>query len=146
MFRLTQISLAAVTLFCSASAALTQDTVKIGAVQGLSGPPAIVDFGESSLQGNQLALKEYQASSPKMKVEFIVYNDEANPQRAVSLSQRLISTDKVSAVIGSGNSGNAGAVAPMLQPGKIPLMAGPAIATDIPAKCIEQSPSYIFRC
>jgi branched-chain amino acid transport system substrate-binding protein len=138
--------LAAIAFVCAATAALGQETVKIGAVQGLSGPPAIVDFGESYLQGNQLALKEYQASSPKTKIEFIVYNDEANPQRAVSLVQRLISNDKVSAVIGTVNSGNVAAFAPMLQQAKIPLMAGPAIATDITAKFIDQSPSYIFRC
>jgi len=122
------------------------ETVRIGAVQGLSGPPAIVDFGESYLQGNQLALKEYNAAKPKHKIEFIVYNDEANPQRAVSLVQRLISNDKVSAVIGTVNSGNVAAFAPMLQQAKIPLMAGPAIATDITAKFIDQSPSFIFRC
>src|SRR5690606_37134789 len=80
---------------------LSAQTVKIGAVQGLSGPPAIVDFGESYLQGNQLALKEYNANSPKHKIEFIVYNDEANPQRAVSLVQRLISNDRVSIVVGT---------------------------------------------
>lgn len=121
-------------------------TVKIGAVQGLSGPPAIVDFGESYLQGNQLALKEYNASSPKHKIEFIVYNDEANPQRAVSLVQRLISNDRVSIVVGTVNSGNVAAFAPMLQQARIPLMAGPAISTDLTAKFIDQNPSFIFRC
>jgi len=120
--------------------------VKIGAVQGLSGPPAIVDFGESYLQGNQLALKEYNANSPKHKIEFIVYNDEANPQRAVSLVQRLISNDRVSVVIGTVNSGNVAAFAPMLQQARIPLMAGPAISTDLTAKFIDQNPSFIFRC
>lgn len=120
--------------------------VKIGAVQGLSGPPAIVDFGESYLQGNQLALKEYNASAPKNKIEFIVYNDEANPQRAVSLVQRLISNDRVSVVIGTVNSGNVAAFAPMLQQAKIPLMAGPAISTDLTTKFIDQNPSFIFRC
>jgi branched-chain amino acid transport system substrate-binding protein len=121
-------------------------TVKIGAVQGLTGPPAIVDFGESYLQGNQMALKEYKASKPKHDVELIVYNDEANPQRAVQLVQRLIANDRVSAVIGTVNSGNVAAFAPLLQQGKVPLMAGPAIATDITAKFIDQKPSYIFRC
>jgi len=126
--------------------AQAQTTVKIGAVQGLSGPPAIVDFGESYLQGNQLALKEYNAASPKHKIEFIVYNDEANPQRAVSLVQRLISNDRVSAIIGTVNSGNVAAFAPMVQQARIPLMAGPAIATDITTKFIDQNPSFIFRC
>ena len=129
-----------------ASFGAVAETVKIGAVQGLSGPPAIVDFGESYLQGNQMALKEYNAASPKHKIEFIVYNDEANPQRAVSLVQRLISNDRVSAVIGTVNSGNVAAFAPMMQQARIPLMAGPAIATDITAKFIEQNPSFIFRC
>ncbi len=128
------------------AAEVRAETVRIGAVQGLSGAPAIVDFGESYLQGNEMALKEYNAANPKHKIEFIVYNDEANPQRAVSLVQRLIANDKVSAVIGTVNSGNVAAFAPMLQQAKIPLMAGPAIATDITAKFIDQSPSFIYRC
>lgn len=128
------------------TAAAHAENVRIGAVQGLSGAPAIVDFGESYLQGNEMALKEYNAANPKHKIEFIVYNDEANPQRAVSLVQRLVSNDKVSAVIGTVNSGNVAAFAPMLQQAKTPLMAGPAIATDITAKFIDQNPSFIFRC
>src|SRR3954454_17019567 len=141
---LIQRGLTAIAFVCSATAAFGQDAVKIGAVQGLSGPPAIVDFGESYLQGNQLALKEYQKSSPKHKIEFIIYNDEANPQRAVSLVQRLISNDKVSAVIGTVNSGNVAAFAPLLQQAKTPLMAGPALPPDVTATFVDQSPSYIF--
>ena len=60
-------------------AAFAQDAVKIGVVMGLSGPPAIVDFGESYLQGMKLALKDYSAAG-KHKIEFITYDDEANPQ------------------------------------------------------------------
>lgn len=140
-----RIALAGLLAAC-ASGALAQETVKLGAVQGLSGAPAIVDFGESYLQGNELALKEYRAANPKYKIEWTVYNDEANPQRAVQLVQRLISNDKVAAVVGTVNSGNVAAFAPILQQAKIPLMAGPSIATDITAKFIDQNPSYIFRC
>ncbi len=142
---LSAAAIAALSLLASGNGAQAE-TVRIGAVQGLSGAPAIVDFGESYLQGNEMALKEYNAANPKHKIEFIVYNDEANPQRAVSLVQRLIANDKVSAVIGTVNSGNVAAFAPMLQQAKVPLMAGPAIATDITAKFIDQSPSFIFRC
>jgi branched-chain amino acid transport system substrate-binding protein len=141
-----RILLAAAAIGAAAAFNVSAETVKIGAVQGLSGPPAIVDFGESYLQGNQLALKEYNANSPKHKIEFIVYNDEANPQRAVSLVQRLISNDRVSVVVGTVNSGNVAAFAPLLQQARIPLMAGPAISTDLTAKFIDQSPSFIFRC
>lgn len=39
--------------------------VSVGVIEGLSGPPAIVDFGESYLQGLKLALKDHQASGAK---------------------------------------------------------------------------------
>jgi len=120
--------------------------VKVGVIEGLSGPPAIVDFGESYLQGIKLALKDYQASGAKTKIDLVVYDDEANPQRAVSLAQRLIQSDKASVVIGTVSSGNVLAMAPILQKAGVPLMAGPSIATNITAQFINEKPSQIFRC
>lgn len=120
--------------------------VKVGVIQGLSGPPAIVDFGESYLQGIKLALKDYEARGGKTKIELIVYDDEANPQRAVSLAQRLIQNDKVSAIIGTVSSGNVMAMAPIIQQAGVPLVAGPSIATGITQKFINENPSFIFRC
>lgn len=126
--------------------ALAQQTVKVGVVQGLSGPPAITDFGESYLQGIRLALKDYEAKGGKTKIELIVYDDEANPQRAVSVVQRLVQNDNVPAIIGTVSSGNVLAFAPILQRAGIPLIAGPSIATNITAQFIDQKPSFIFRC
>jgi branched-chain amino acid transport system substrate-binding protein len=122
------------------------DVVKVGVVEGLSGPPAITDFGESYLQGFKLALKDYAEHGGKPKIELIVYDDEANPQRAVSLVQRLIQNDNVSVVVGTVSSGNVMAFAPILQKAEIPLIAGPSIATNITTDFINQKPSYIFRC
>jgi branched-chain amino acid transport system substrate-binding protein len=120
--------------------------VKVGVIQGLSGPPAIVDFGESYLQGLRLALRDHEATSPKTKIELVVYDDEANPQRAVSLVQRLVQNDNASAVIGTVSSGNVLAFAPVLQRAGIPLIAGPSIATNITTQFINEKPSFIFRC
>ncbi len=120
--------------------------VKIGVVQGLSGPPAIVDFGESYLQGIRLAVKDYTAAKGKHKIELVVYDDEANPQKAVSLVQRLIQNDKVPIIIGTVSSGNVLAFAPIMQKAGVPLVAGPSIATNITAQFINENPSYIFRC
>jgi branched-chain amino acid transport system substrate-binding protein len=127
-------------------AAFAQDTVKVGVVESLNGPPAITDFGDSYLQGIKLALKDYQASGGKTKIELVVYDDEASPQKAVSLVQRLIQNDQVPVVIGTASSGNVLAFAPILQKAEIPLVAGPSIATNITAQFIDQKPSYIFRC
>ena len=120
--------------------------VKVGVIEGLSGPPAIVDFGESYLQGIKLALKDYEAKGGKTKIELVVYDDEANPQRAVSLAQRLIQNDKVPVVIGTVSSGNVLAMAPILQKAGVPLVAGPSIATNITTQFINEKPSQIFRC
>ena len=119
--------------------------VKVGVIQGLSGPPAIVDFGESYLQGIRLALKDHEQAG-KTKIELVVYDDEANPQRAVSLAQRLIQNDKVPAVIGTVSSGNVLAMAPLFQKASIPLIAGPAAVTSITQQFISEKPSFIFRC
>lgn len=119
--------------------------VKVGVIQGLSGPPAIVDFGESYLQGIRLALKDHEQAG-KTKIELVVYDDEANPQRAVSLAQRLIQNDKVPAVIGTVSSGNVLAMAPLFQKAGIPLIAGPAAVTSITQQFISEKPSFIFRC
>jgi len=141
---LKAIAIGVATTLGSASA-LALD-VKVGVIQGLSGPPAIVDFGESYLQGIRMALKEYKAEGGIANIELIVYDDEANPQRAVSFTQRLIQNDKVSAVMGTVNSGNVMAFAPILQRAGIPLIAGPSIATGITTKFIDEDPSFIFRC
>ena len=138
-----QAALASAFITCAATS-LAQ--VKVGIIQGLSGPPAIVDFGESYIQGIKLALKDYQASGGKTKIELVIYDDEANPQRAVSLAQRLIQNDKASVVIGTVSSGNVLAMAPILQKAGIPLMGGPGIATNITTQFINEKPSYIFRC
>jgi branched-chain amino acid transport system substrate-binding protein len=140
----TALALSAALTF--AAGPLKAETVKIGVVQGLSGPPAITDFGESYLQGNKLAVKDYEANGGKHKIELVVYDDEANPQKAVSLVQRLMQSDKVPVIIGTASSGNVLAFAPIMQKAGVPLMAGPSIATNITAQFINETPSYIFRC
>ena len=131
-------------LLAVATAASAQ--VKVGVIQGLSGPPAIVDFGESYLQGIRLALKDHIAGGAKVKIDLQVYDDEANPQRAVSLAQRLLQSDNVRVAIGTVSSGNVLAMAPIFQKAGVPLVAGPSIATQITSQFINEKPSQIFRC
>lgn len=137
-------SLALAALLAAAPAAA--EPVKIGVIMGLSGPPTIVDFGESWMQGVETAVREYKEAGGKHQIELITYNDEAKPERAVALAQRLISNDKVSIALGTVSSGNAAAFAPLFQEAKIPILVGPAIATNIVDKFKDEKPSYVFRC
>ena len=115
-------------LLAIACAAAAQ--VKVGVIQGLSGPPAIVDFGESYLQGIRLALKDHQASGAKVKIELQVYDDEANPQRAVALAQRLLQSDNVPVAIGTVSSGNVLAMAPVFQKAGVPTRLSRLIGVE----------------
>lgn len=139
-------TLLAATLAAFATGAAHAQAVKVGVIQGLSGPPAIVDFGESYLQGVRAALKDHEARGAKTRIELQVYDDEANPQRAVALAQRLIQSDQAAVVIGTVSSGNVLAMAPTFQKAGVPLMAGPSIATNITSQFINEKPSYVFRC
>ncbi len=140
----TIVALAAALAMAGPAAAV--DVVKVGVVMSLSGPPAITDFGESYLQGIKLALKDHAVRGGKPRIELVVYDDEANPQRAVSLVQRLVQSDGASIVMGTVSSGNVMAFAPVLQRAGVALVAGPSIATNITTDFINQKPSYIFRC
>ena len=82
------------------SPAAQAQEVKIGIVQPLSGIPVIVDFGESYLQGNKLAVKEYNARGgyKGKPVQLVIYDDEGNPKRAVEVFTRLLTQDKVNVV------------------------------------------------
>jgi branched-chain amino acid transport system substrate-binding protein len=134
---------ASLTLLASAAQA---DNVKIGVVQALSGPPVVVDFSESYLQGIEAALEDYKARQPKHSVEIVVYNDEANPQRAVSLTQRLISNDRATLMIGTTNAASVVALTPLVQQARVPILVGPSTASDVTTRFINEKPSYVFRC
>ena len=57
--------MAAVLTVAASAAVQAKDTVTIGAIEGLSGPPAIADFGESYLQGLKMALKQHNTPDAK---------------------------------------------------------------------------------
>lgn len=143
MHRLLFAAAAALALLAPAAGA---ENVKIGVVQALSGPPVIVDFSESYLQGIEAALEDYKARAPRHEVAMVVYNDEANPQRAVALTQRLLASDRVTLMIGTTNAASVVALTPLMQQAKVPILVGPATASDITARFLQDKPSYVFRC
>jgi branched-chain amino acid transport system substrate-binding protein len=75
-----------------------QQPVKIGAVFSLS-----VSFGQQSKRGMDLAVKQINAAGGILggrPVELIAYDDQGRPDEAASATERLISRDKVSVLIG----------------------------------------------
>ena len=79
--------------------------LKIGFTLSLSG--GTDDYGKGARMGAQLALKEYydKGGYKGQKVEAVIYDDETKPAKGVENVTRLITRDKVFAIVGPVNSG-----------------------------------------
>lgn len=119
------------------SPALAIKKVKIGAVFPLTGP--IATYGQESVNGIKLALKKINAEG-KVKIDLIVEDNKGEPQESANAVKKLISADKVDAIIGSVASSNTLAGAPIAQKAKVPLMT-PASTNEK----VTQMGSYISR-
>lgn len=75
------------------------DPVKIGSVM-----PVSMTFSEQSRRGMELKVKELNAAGGILggrKIELITYDDQNKPEEAAAATERLISRDKVSVILGS---------------------------------------------
>jgi branched-chain amino acid transport system substrate-binding protein len=96
--------------------------IKIGAILGISGRFAFV--GEPQKQALELAQERINADGgiAGRQVEFVVYDDEVDETKSVPLANRLISEDKVVAIIGPSITVPALAIQPIVERAKIPNM------------------------
>ena len=96
--------------------------IKIGAILGISGRFAFV--GEPQKQALELAQQRINADGgiAGRQVEFVIYDDEVDETKSVPLTNRLISEDKVVAIIGPSITVPALAIQPIVERAKMPNM------------------------
>ena len=105
------------------------------------------DYGRAARMGAELALKEYNAKGgyKGQKVEAVIYDDETKPAKGVENVTRLITRDKVFAIVGPINSGVALAIIDVAQRSQMPLMDTVATSELIIQRHQNAPKSYIFR-
>jgi branched-chain amino acid transport system substrate-binding protein len=81
--------------------------------------------------GAQLAVDEYNATNPKVKVEMVKYDSRADATTAVSLAQKAIKDDKIVALVGPAFSGESKQAVPVLEEAKIPNISASATNVDL---------------
>ena len=98
------------------------DTIKVGVYGDLTGQTS--SFGQSTKNGIQLAVDEINGAGGVMgkKIELVIEDDQGRPEQAKTVVQKLISQDKVQAVLGEVASTNSLAAAPVAQEAKIPMI------------------------
>lgn len=104
----------------SSSEGAEEGPIKIGAILGISGRFAFV--GAPQQQALQLAQEQINADGgvDGRQVEFVIYDDEVDETKSVPLANRLISEDKVVAIIGPSITVPALAVQPVVERAKMP--------------------------
>jgi branched-chain amino acid transport system substrate-binding protein len=126
-----------------ASSAEAQGPIKIGFVQGLTGPLEV--YAKQEVNGFKLGL-EY-ATGGKMevggrKLEVIVEDDQLKPDVSKQKVTKLYADDKVDLVVGTTSSAAALAILPVAQEFKKVLIVEPAVADSITG---EHWNRYVFR-
>jgi branched-chain amino acid transport system substrate-binding protein len=130
-------------VFIFGSAATAADPIKIGIIQGLSGPYEI--YGKAEVTGFKMGLEYFTKGTNQIigrDVELVVEDTQLKAARAKMLLTKLYSDDKVDLAIGPTSSGVALAVLPVAQEFKKILIVEPAVADSITGKNWNR---YIFR-
>jgi len=115
------------------------EMIKIGAVLPITGIAAVV--GENEKNGIQLAVDEINASGgiSGRKIEIIFEDDRTEPNQTVGAIQKLISVDKVDALIGGAWDFLANAAIPVIDREK-KIMITPSALPDT----LEKTSEYLF--
>jgi branched-chain amino acid transport system substrate-binding protein len=100
------------------------DTVTIGFLGDLTGENSGIVIPPK--QGAQLAFDQYNATNPKVKIQFKTYDSQGKGEQAVPLVKQAITKDKIAGLIGPTFSGESAQADPVLEEGKIPNISASA--------------------
>lgn len=74
-------------------------------------------------QGAQLAIEQYNATNPKVKIKLKTYDSQGKPEQATTLAQGAVKNDKIAGLIGPAFSGESQSVVPILEEAKVPSVS-----------------------
>jgi branched-chain amino acid transport system substrate-binding protein len=125
---------------CFAQTSLRADVIKIGEVGSMTGSEAT--FGISTHEGIELAISKQNSSGgvKGKKLELIALDNQGKPEEAAIATRKLITQDKVVALLGEVSSSRSLAMAPIAQKYKIPMISPSSTNPKVTA-----IGDYIFR-
>jgi branched-chain amino acid transport system substrate-binding protein len=121
----------------AAGSASAQETIKIGAVQSITG--SFNQIGKQAMAGARLYVREHGDTIAGKKIEIVLKDDTSLPDIGRRLAQDLIVNDKVALLLG-GITPSALTVAPLTVETKIPMI----VAVSGASITVERSP-YTVR-
>jgi len=125
------------------------NTIKIGWFGPETGDSAL--WGQAELNTVKMMTDDYNAQggvsigNKKYMLEIIPYDDKGDSTEAVNVAKRLVSQDKVVAVVGAQGSGEAIPVAPIFDEAKVPLVGSTPTNPKVTVTESGQVHPYVFR-
>jgi len=103
--------------------ALAKETIKIGAILGVTGPAA--NLGGPEARTLEMLVQEINKKGgiKGNPVELIIKDSSASPEKAISFAKQLIDEDKVFAIIGPSTSGETMKIKTLAEDGKTILLS-----------------------
>ncbi len=138
-------ALAALAFAATTATAIAQD-IKIGYNSDQSGSGA-AEHGLSGRFGVEAAIEDVNKAGGVLGRKLVLVNrdDTGQPPKSIQNMNELIDNEKVAAVIGPTNSGNALAWLHIPQQKKVPVISHVATATEITQRYAKEPHNYIFR-
>jgi branched-chain amino acid transport system substrate-binding protein len=114
--------------------------IKVGEFASLTGKEAA--FGQSSHKGTVLAIEEINAGGGLLgqQVELVAEDDRSTPGESATIAKKLITRDKVVAILGEVASGRSLEAAPIAQSNKVPMISPSSTNPKV-----TETGDYIFR-
>jgi branched-chain amino acid transport system substrate-binding protein len=124
----------------ASSATPEEDFIPVGEFASLTGKEAA--FGQSSHKGTLLAIDEINAKGGVLgkKLKLFYEDNESKPGSSSTVVRKLISREKVVAILGEVASGRSMEAAPLCQQAKIPMISPSSTNPKV-----TESGDYIFR-
>ncbi|QKV52682.1 ABC transporter substrate-binding protein [Comamonas antarctica] len=125
--------------------AYAQD-IKIGYNADMSGS-GVAELGISGRWGFEAAIEDINKAGGIMgrKVVGVIRDDLGTPPKSIQNMTELIDNEKVAAVVGPANSGNALAWLHLPQQKKIPVVVPIATGSEITTRYANDAQNYLFR-
>ena len=128
-------------LLCTGGNAPAKETVKIGLITPLTGD--VKTFGESVKNAFNIAVSEYSQKG-KYKIEAVMADDRNDATEGANAALKLITQDKVAAIVGPVTSKVAIPVSEIASQHKIPMISGTATNPKVTTSDGRRKP-YVFR-
>jgi branched-chain amino acid transport system substrate-binding protein len=140
VMRLFKFFIASVFVMALAAVPAMAETIKVGAILAVTGPASFLGAPEAKTLEMITEEINKKGGIKGNKVELIIKDSGANPEKAISFAKQLIEEDKVFAIIGPSTSGETMKIKSIAEEGKTILLS--CAAAEV---IVNPAAKYVFK-